>query len=157
MLRVPQARIYRSWMSRVGALDRMIARRRPAAAASRDGRDRRWLAMVVALLVSLFGQSLVTQTHVHVDAPARGAVLRLLHGQAAAHADHRHRAAHGSESCPLCREIAQAGHYVAPAPGGPATPLSFATLFLLPVPARIDGFVRSHAWRSRGPPAPLLD
>lgn len=156
MLRVPQARIYRSWMSRVGALDRMIARRRPAAAASRDGRDRRWLAMVVALLVSLFGQSLVTQTHVHLDPVARGTAARVLPGQPAARLEHRHRASHGPATCPLCREIAQAGHYVAPASVGPASVAPFAPLFLLPARATVGGLVRSHAWRSRGPPTLLL-
>lgn len=143
-------------MTSAEALDRMIATAGRLRRPTRAGRDRRWLAVVLALLVSLFGQSLVTQTHVHLDPVARGTAARVLPGQPAARLEHRHRASHGPATCPLCREIAQAGHYVAPAPVGPASVAPFAPLFLLPARATVGGLVRSHAWRSRGPPTLLL-
>jgi hypothetical protein len=112
------------------------------------------LALLLALLLSLFGQSLLTQTHVHVDPQAR-ALSSSPHGAAPARVAHRHHSSHGSANCPICREIAQAGQYLPSVPPA-AGPMGLAPLPVAsPAAPGIAGRSRSHAWRSRGPPETL--
>jgi hypothetical protein len=112
------------------------------------------LALLLALLLSLFGQSLLTQTHIHVDPPSRATFLSA-HGALAARVAHRHHSSHGSANCPICREMAQAGQYLPAAPPGAASVGLTPVPVPAPVASGIPGRVRSHAWHSRGPPTTL--
>jgi hypothetical protein len=120
--------------------------------AGAQGRPR--LALLLALLLSLFGQSLLTQTHVHVDPQAR-TLLSSPYGDAPVRVAHRHHSSHGSANCPICREIAQAGQYLPAAPPAPAPVGLVLAPAPLPPATGIPGRSRSHAWRSRGPPTTL--
>jgi len=134
---------------------RMPHRPRPASDAARE-RVRgapaglRALLVLGLLLAALLGQSIAVQSHLHF---ARGS------GWSAAAAEeakgnprHALSASHVPADCPLCRELATAGHYIAPGPlalsEGQAP---FPWLFVLPV-AALPCRPRSHRWQSRAPP-----
>ncbi len=104
-----------------------------------------------ALLLALLGQSIATQSHVHrrdMSSPAarQGPRISTSRLPAPAPAD-----------CPICRESAQAGHYLGPAtfqlaPVARAFPPSGVSS-LRRIICRLYGF----GWRSRAPPIPLHD
>jgi hypothetical protein len=108
----------------------------------------RRLALLWAFVLALLGQSIVTQSHVHMGiADARATMSRgaaALSGKAPGHAP---------GECLLCWEKAQAGSYVVPVlaailTGAPA-------LFALRISC-LAGLARRshrHGWRSRAPPA----
>lgn len=125
--------------------------RRQAPGVHRE-RSRFLIALVIGALVALLMQSLITQSHVHPASQALGQSARSGGAIASAKAELGHRSRQKSGDCAICREIAQAGHYVAS---------------VLPAFAEMDaqGFwcspviaeamaprVLSHAWHSRGPP-----
>ena len=95
-------------------------------------------------------QAVVAQAHVHVaDRPVAS------FGGTATQAS---QAGHRPETplpCPVCREIAHAGHYLSadtPLFGAPVVDVSSSPSAALPA---FDRGNRSHAWRSRAPPLPL--
>ena len=104
-------------------------------------------------IVALLFQSLITQSHLHPISPFG----RTSHTGVFAATRIGHHALSPSGDCAICREIAQAGQYVASAPpsfDGPASPGFWRS----PSVARpVTRHSVSHAWHSRGPPpaAPL--
>lgn len=136
---------------------RMAHRARHASSAIRAPLRRapaglRALLVLGLLLAALLGQSVAVQSHLHMAgrtawvAPM-GADGGTRHGLSTQHAP-----ANTPADCPLCRELAMAGHYITPGPlaflGGQA-PLPW--LFVLPVAALLCRS-RSHRWQSRAPP-----
>jgi len=116
-----------------------------------DGR-RLTLSLAITIIALLF-QSLIAQSHIHPISPFG----RTSHTGVSAATRIGHHAPSPSGDCAICREIAQAGHYVASAPpsfDGPASPGFWRS----PSVARpVTRHSASHAWHSRGPPpaAPL--
>lgn len=106
------------------------------------------MAMLMLVIVALLGQSVVTGSHVH----AFGVALSPPVAHAVPTTTGHQRPGHTPADCPLCREMAQAGHYISPAPillavsGRPP-------LWIARVAGRrlIDG-ARWLGWRSRAPP-----
>jgi hypothetical protein len=110
----------------------------------------RWLVLLAALL-SFSWQSIVAETHVH--SPAEFASSSFIAKQSAHGAPAQRRTPSDSPaSCPICRELAHAHHYLPPAPivfsaPGPAiSPVLSAASIASALPRRW------HGWRSRAPP-----
>ena len=112
-----------------------------------------WLAVLIATLLAFTWQSFVTQTHEHYRPRAHlvvaGATSELSNLKA------QNAPTDPSDTCPICREMAQAGHYISPAPfvfferetlahGVAATPALVLVVRLV-----------SHSWQSRAPPRQL--
>lgn len=126
-------------------------RRKPAATrlARTPGVQRLWLALVGALLLSLSWQSVVLQTHQHFSPLARAATASgtsVSNGQSPADLP---------ANCPICRELAHAGPVVLPAPVALDAPAPLVFWFAVSVLLGLALVQRSHAWRSRAPPALL--
>jgi hypothetical protein len=109
----------------------------------------RWLILLAALL-SFSWQSVVAATHWHNPSESARTVIVKQdgHGQPA----QRGAPSDSPASCPICRELAHASHYLPPAPivfdaPGPAiSPVVSASSNLSALPRRWQG------WRSRAPP-----
>lgn len=102
----------------------------------------RWYALVLAVLIGFAAQSVATQGHVHFNPVSAHAALKPLH----------RAPADNPATCPLCRDLAQAGHYLTPVAillDPPAASLVWLGALLL---AAWHARSRSHAWLSRGPP-----
>lgn len=109
----------------------------------------RYLATLLLTLLSLCFQSLMVQAHVHDDTVPLRARAGISLGQP--------HFSDPSDECPICEEAAQAGAYLLPvALVVPAvTVVSYAPA-IVPQIAQTPR-TRSHLWRSRAPPAALLD
>ena len=116
----------------------------------------RWLAMMLAALVSLTWQSLAVQTHVHpagTTAAARAATdvpsLQL---------PRRGSTPDTPLDCPLCRQQAEAGTLLLAAPPAIVPGAAAFVAFLVARSLPWHGHRHSHGWRSRGPPrfSPIL-
>lgn len=112
---------------------------------------RRW-ALLWALLIALTWQSFVTQTHVHPD--------RIRSAQTQSIASNggngdRPSPADSTDSCPICREAASAGHVLLPAPVALVAPLAAAFFVIAATAIRLSLTLRSHVWQSRAPPEPV--
>lgn len=111
-------------------------------------------SLVIAALVALLWQSLIVQAHVHFEtanAQALGQSLPASAGVSARQDSNSHK----PSDCILCREKSLNGSFVTPIVlGVERLALFFATQVALPMPGLPSG-QRSHAWRSRGPPAAL--
>jgi di/tricarboxylate transporter len=110
---------------------------------------RRWLVIVLFALLSLGWQSLVVQTHCHFENDA-------LEGPAVAAAAHlsapTKAPGQAPLDCPLCRQAAQAGHYLLAA-GVPAlVPPAVVAMLLVRIRPFWQARHRPVGWRSRGPP-----
>ncbi len=105
------------------------------------------------MLAVFLGQSIVTYGHVHLPAGAMSSGATSLHqGSGKTALSATHAPANAPADCPLCRELAAAGHYLAPAPLVlPAGLPPVVWLFVLPA-AVILSRQRSHRWQSRAPP-----
>jgi hypothetical protein len=109
----------------------------------------RWLVLLAALLAFTW-QSIVAEAHFH--SPSESASRTLLVKQGAHGAPVRGAPLDSPASCPLCRELAHAHHYLPPAPlvfdaPGPAvSPILSASANISTLPRRW------HGWRSRAPP-----
>jgi hypothetical protein len=110
-----------------------------------------WVAVLVATLLTFSWLSFVTQTHQHFDpgpypremAGRSGTLLQSTTGPSSHDAP---------ATCPICKAIAYAGHYLQP------------TTITFDVPTSVDPWrtvtqsiaaacrQRSHAWYSRAPP-----
>ena len=111
------------------------------------------LAMLVAALLALLWQGFVTQTHLHMDGVS-SARIAALPGDQHTHVDRDDWPSRQPADCPICRETAQAGHYVAPAdPAHLAAPAPAACI-LCTRPRRLTGTARTDLWRIRDPPEP---
>jgi hypothetical protein len=109
-----------------------------------------WLraTLLPILLLALSWQSYVLGTHAHQPVASAPAGITLHRAPA-----QDRRAPVAPDQCPICQQISIAAAYL-PAPpvtfAAPALALAWygATATLDPLPRQ-----RSHAWRSRGPPA----
>lgn len=110
----------------------------------------RWLVLLAALLCFSW-QSVIAETHFHnpsESAPHAAAVKQAAAGQAGK----QRTPTDSPASCPICRELAHAHHYLPPAPlqfdaSAPALgPVLTAASSLPALAARWQG------WRSRAPP-----
>ncbi len=123
---------------------------RPAAVIRATTHDdkQRVSAVFAIMIIALLFQSLITGSHIHASArfgPSGNPGL-------AASTSLSYESPSKSGECAICREIAQARHYVASTPPH----LTFGALpgfWLSPVvPRPITRHSLSHAWHSRGPP-----
>lgn len=122
----------------------------------RRGGDRtatRW-ALLCALLFAFVWQGAVVQTHNHFD---RGVALEAAKPGAsgADKATDRQAPADSPASCPICREVANIGAVLLPAPVTFAAP---APVAFRAAPVRLPNlsfFEPPRTTRSRAPPAPL--
>ena len=108
-----------------------------------------WVVILLAALLAFSWQSFVTQTHEHFDPhtyPAAGeAKTAGPQGKAGSPAN-------PADTCPICREIAQAGHYLLPILVAFHTPETIAFWLLVTPSLALVLCLRSHAWHSRAPP-----
>ncbi len=111
----------------------------------------RWFALVMAVLLAFTGQSIVTQTHIHPETGFASTLTTSLTGSLPL-ATKAPSSPDRPANCPICREIARAGHYVASAPIAFFPPMRTLALLIVPVFALWCGRRLSHAWYSRGPP-----
>ncbi len=109
----------------------------------------RWFALVVAMLLAFTGQSIVTQTHIHLDGgPIAASATLGVPQQTAKTPSTPDRPA----TCPICRQTARAGQYLAADPIAVVPPLRTLPWLVVPALAAWSGRRLSHAWHSRGPP-----
>jgi hypothetical protein len=110
----------------------------------------RWLVLLAALL-SFSWQSVVAATHFH--SPSESVSRTILVKQSGHGQPTQHRAPSDSpESCPVCRELAHANHYLPPAPIILDAPRP-AVSPVLSASSNISAHShRWHGWRSRAPP-----
>jgi len=109
-----------------------------------------WLALLFATLFAFTSQSIVLGTHQHNDgvvASAADTAVKASSGKGAP--------ADSPANCPICRELAHSGAYLASAPVAFALPASFdawqvATIVSWPRIAQPP-----LGWRSRAPPLQL--
>ena len=112
-----------------------------------------WLAVLIATLLAFTWQSFVTQTHEHYQPRAN---LVVADAKVEVSGLKAHTApADPFDTCPICREMSQAGHYILAAPlvffhrerfahWVTATPALVLVVRLL-----------CHSWQSRAPPSQL--
>ncbi|WP_404711848.1 hypothetical protein [Sphingomonas sp. MMS24-J13] len=104
----------------------------------------------IVALIALAWQSIVVQSHVHLDTNATPAAIHRTQTL-----QHRSAPADTPADCPICRQFAHAGHYLSPG-GFPFTaPAVHGFWRAIGSLAGWIGERRSHAWHSRGPPSPL--
>jgi hypothetical protein len=107
------------------------------------------LLLALLLLAAFLGQSIVTQSHIHFASSAAPAVAE---GSFKAPPLSKRGPADSPADCPVCRELAAAGHYLLPDPVIlPSIILPLAWVFVLPL-FGIACPQRSHRWQSRAPP-----
>jgi len=113
-----------------------------------------WVALLLAVTVSLSWQSLLSQTHQHPASTFAPIAAKLLGDKASAnHPDGK--STDQPADCPICRQIAQAGHYLSPAPVSFSPPIvAPLAVAVVPTPSIVLAR-RSHAWQSRAPPSLL--
>jgi len=118
----------------------------------RPGRG--WHHAVASLVLILFAlQSYVTQTHIHFLNAAPGTVQSVTGGVAIkAPAHGKLPPADNPATCPICQDMALAGHYTAPG----AILLTLPPLVAMPVAVLLEvpqyAAVVSHIWLGRAPP-----
>jgi hypothetical protein len=109
---------------------------------------RRWAAIAMATLLAFLCQSFVTQTHWDPDPVARSATLAASGTSATLKAGQPAPA----PTCPICREIAQAGFYLPPVQAALIAAEPGAIWRVALPPRALAPNQSSHAWRSRAPP-----
>ena len=111
-----------------------------------------WAAMLAVLLLALSWQSVVSQTHRHFHAPA-GTVLAIAQDASSLPGKGQQAPYDPASDCSICRQIAHAGAALLPDPVAIEAP-AFAEFRPGETPPLDPASVRrSHAWRSRAPPA----
>jgi hypothetical protein len=108
----------------------------------------RFAAALLAMLTFAV-QSYVTQTHIHFDAPVSSDGI----AKAAPNAPQgKLPFKETPANCPICQEIAMAGHYVTP--GAVALVLPSQTVSIVPIDVSVPFIVEavSHDWHGRAPP-----
>jgi hypothetical protein len=109
-------------------------------------------ALVLVTLVAFLGQTYLVQTHIHMPATGKPAVVDLLDG-AAPTSDHgKAPLKDDSANCPLCQQFASAGQFVTPAAA--AILLPSLSISIIEVAAFVGDFAPpvTHIWRGRAPP-----
>ncbi|HET7335989.1 MAG TPA: hypothetical protein VFI93_12805 [Rhizomicrobium sp.] len=139
-----------------------MTRRIKTRALRKDGAKtllRRQLITLVALLAFVF-QGFATQTHIHrmgqVDVAFFGNALAKI-GAASAATPQKSNTdklppLNDPVKCPLCHEMALAGHYVSPAPPQLLLPVFLVQALIIAARASAHIAQNSHDWLSRGPP-----
>lgn len=132
-----------------------MRRQRHRSAAFHRASAKSWRQAFAALALVLFAvQNYVTQTHVHLlgrGTPDILAPVGLAQAQPAP-APGKNRPADTPANCPICQDIALAGHFTSP--GAIALPppafVAIPSLLVLVLPAFVS--VASHDWQGRAPP-----
>jgi hypothetical protein len=106
------------------------------------------LAAVMLALVTFAVQSYVTQTHIHYDMLGPAGITTAAPVAPAGKLPFKETPA----NCPICQEIAMAGHYVTP--GAVALVLPAQSVSIVPIEIAVDLIVEavSHDWHGRAPP-----
>lgn len=112
-----------------------------------------WVAVLIATLLAFMCQSFVTQTHEHYQ-PQAHLVVAGATGEVS-HLKADRTPADPSDTCPICREMAQAGHYISSPPFVFFDREKF--LHWLAITPALVLVVRllCHSWQSRAPPPQL--
>ncbi len=122
---------------------RRLRRRKVVAAPVRGWR---FAAALLAMLTFAIS-SYVTQTHIHFDVPGSGKIAA-----SAPAPKGKHPFQETPANCPICQEIAMAGHYVTP--GAVAFVLPAQSVSIVPIEIATPIIVEaiSHDWHGRAPP-----
>lgn len=113
----------------------------------------RVLLIIALMLAALLGQSIAIQSHLHLAEASEWAIPTAADGDSRQGLSPLHAPVNKRAECALCRELASAGHYIAPDPIASfeaRSPLPW--VFVLPVLALLCRS-RSHRWQSRAPPS----
>lgn len=116
------------------------------------------LIRALALLL-LAWQAVLTQSHFHVTGEPIGGARTIAASTGAPPSARLSSSPHRSDDpvdCPVCREIAHAGHYLTPAPVLVDRPAGMAPWLAATALTVARGLERSHSWRSRAPPVSLF-
>jgi hypothetical protein len=116
--------------------------------------DRR-LFLAFAILLSLVWQSVLLQTHSHLPLPSAAQQSLHHHDEGGAGLASGHAPSDDPSNCPICREMAQAGHYLLPAPFAILAVAGSPIVLALPHFLLWPGRHEPHGWYGRGPPEPL--
>jgi len=116
--------------------------------ASAPAKGWRFAAALLAML-TFAAQSYVTQTHIHFDSPTSSDGIT----KAAPDAPHgKLPVKETPANCPICQEIAMAGHYVTPGAVALALPSQTVSIVPLEIVVRFIVEAVSHDWHGRAPP-----
>lgn len=142
----------RSGQAKRPPLRRLHAGVRPAASAlAVPTRSAHSLLLALLMLAAFLGQSIVTQSHIHFAGSAAPAVA-VAEGSFKAPPLSKRGPADSPADCPVCRELAAAGHYLLPdLVTLPGAVLPLVWVFVPPL-LGIACPQRSHRWQSRAPP-----
>jgi len=103
-------------------------------------------AVALLALITFALQSYVTQTHIHFDSAESDVI-------AAAHVPPgKLPSKETPANCPICQEIAMAGHYVTPGAVILAPPPQAVSIVPMEIAVRFIVDAVSHDWRGRAPP-----
>ncbi len=110
-----------------------------------------WRYFTWILLVAFSLQSYVTQTHIHI---APQSINHATDGKllASTPAHNNSPAEDGTNACPLCQAVANAGAFFVPAAPVLLPPVLWAKSIALPALADVVGGATAHGWHSRAPP-----
>jgi hypothetical protein len=111
----------------------------------------RCVAILVAVLLAFSWQSFVAQTHVHF-ASAVDATTIAVRADGAADASVKPSSSDEPADCPICDEIAHAGHIYLPASLSFHIPERAEAWIILAAAGIVAPSQSSHAWNSRAPP-----
>ena len=106
------------------------------------------------MLLAFAWQSFLTQTHVHpaASAPWESSAA---HDARSAGASRHERPAGSPADCPICHDLAQAGHYISPAPIALDPFVEVVVGVVATVLIQGISRARPQQRRSRDPPEPL--
>lgn len=113
------------------------------------------VTVILVTLLAFWWQSQLTQTHLHSHSASHSAVAYSAEPTQAKQLAVGLASSDSQPDCPICREMAQTGHYLLP------LPLAFrascvAAPWLDAGPVLTSTYSRrSHAWQSRAPPDQL--
>jgi hypothetical protein len=123
---------------------RRFRRRKIATAPVRGWRFAAALLAMLTFTVSSF----VTQTHIHFDMIGSGGIVTAMPD--APHGKHPFKET--PANCPICQEIAMAGHYVTPGAAVLALPTQSVSIVPIVIAVRFIVEAVSHDWHGRAPP-----
>ncbi len=108
--------------------------------------------MVAALVLALSWQSFVTQTHRHSDPLAASIAAGSAQADSGAQKPGKPSPSDLPANCSICRQMANAGAALLPAPVAIAAPAYIAFHPATAPPLGEAAVQRSHRWQSRAPP-----
>jgi len=109
------------------------------------------LAVFLVTLFAFSWQSYVTQTHLHFHSGANPTTF-VAGNDGTVQLDVGRSSSDLPADCPICQEIAHAGHYLPSVPLVFQAPESVAVWLAILLPLKPASRQRSHAWQSRAPP-----